>query len=80
MNTTPLALCHPLTAVMARRDNAMTVMTGRHASNLQWRGMGQIRVEGRGAQGWVGEVAEEPQQMRPYEPTTDRGGACRLHR
>lgn len=69
---------HPLTAVMIRRDNAMT---SRHASNLQRRGMGPryARVEG----GYGGEVQGSragPQQMRPYEPTTDWGGACRLHR
>lgn len=43
MNTTA-PLSHPLTAIMARRDNAMT---GRRAINLQWCGMGQIR-EGKG--------------------------------
>lgn len=53
---------------MARRDNDMT---GRRASNLRWCGMGQIR-EGEGR--W-----QRTRQMRPYEPTTDWGGACRLH-
>lgn len=69
---------HPLTAVMIRRDNAMT---SRHASNLQRRGMGPRYARGGGDIG--GEVQGSragPQQMRPYEPTTDWGGACRLHR
>lgn len=70
---------HPLTAVMIRRDNAMT---SRHASNLQRRGMGPRYARGEGIWGG-GEVQGSragPQQMRPYEPTTDWGGACRLHR
>lgn len=50
MNTTPLCLSpHPLTAILAGRDNATTA---RRAINLQWHGMGQIReVGGDGAAG-----------------------------
>lgn len=45
---------HPLTAVMIRRDNAMT---SRHASNLQRRGIGPRYARGEGI--WGGSAGQQ---------------------